>query len=537
MVNVASLFVSCLEAHEVRYIFAVPWEENLDMVEAIRTSSIQLIVTRNEQTAVFMAATHGRLTGKIWVAMATLWPGATNTMTWVAYAQLGWMPVMVITGQKPIKKSKQWRFQVLDVVSMMKPITKFSTSIIDAARVSSTIAHAITVAEDEKPWAVHIELAEDIARDDASEYQPVVYDKIRRPIADDKAMQSIVWYLEKAHRPMILVGAWANRKRVSKYLTKFIEKYNIPFFTSQMGKWVVDERLTQYIGTAALTTGDYVHDAIDQADLIIAIGHDTIEKPTNVVERWKTTVIHINFTAAQVDELYQPKLQVIGDIGHTLWALYEAEINTKMWKFDSVYEVATKARAQLEANVDKECCSGGLTPAWLIRELREHNGEDDIVALDNGLYKVWFARNYQSYKPDTLLLDNALATMGAGYSSAMMAKILYPERQVIAVVGDGGLMMNLGDVATIVKLKLDITIVILNDQSYGMIKRKQKNMWLTDFSLDLDNPDFIKLAESFGATAFTVNTPWEFTKYLKESQKITWLKIIEVAITYPEKIA
>lgn len=536
MVNVASLFVSCLEAHGVRYVFAVPGEENLDMVEALRTSSLQLIVTRNEQTAVFMAATHGRLTGKIGVAMATLGPGATNTMTGVAYAQLWWMPVMVITGQKPIKKSKQWRFQVLDVVGMMKPITKFSTSIIDAARVSSTIAHAITIAEDEKPGAVHIELAEDIARDDASEYQPIVFDKMRRPVPDEKAIQSIVSYLRKAHRPMILVGAWANRKRVSKYLTKFIEKHNIPFFTSQMGKWVVDERLSQYVGTAALTTGDLVHEAIDQADLIIAIGHDTIEKPTNVVEKWKTTVIHINFIAAQVDELYQPQLQVVWDIGYTLWKLYEAEIDTSHWKFDSVYHVATKARAQLETNVDVGCCANGLSPAWLIRELRNHNEEDDIIALDNGLYKVWFARNYPSYKPNTLLLDNALATMGAGYSSAMMAKILYPDNQVTAVVGDGGLMMNLWDLATIARLQLDITLIVLNDNAYGMIKWKQNNMWLTDFSLDLNNPDFIKLAESFGANTYKVQTTWEFTEALKLSKKHNWLKLIEVALVYPEKI-
>ncbi len=535
--NVAKLFVECLEAHNVEYVFGVPGEENLDLLDALRESSIKIVVTRHEQTAVFMAATHGRLTGKVGVAMATLWPWATNMMTGVAYAQLGWMPVMVISWQKPIKKSKQWRFQILDVVSMMKPVTKFATTIVNAAKVSSTIADAIMTAEAEKPWAVHIELPEDIAREDASGLVPIVFDKIRRPIADEKAINEIVSYLEKAHRPMILVWAWANRKRVTKYLTKFIQKHNIPFFTSQMGKWVVDERLPQYIGTAALTSNDYIHDVIDQADLLIAVGHDTIEKPTNVVHDGKTKVVHINFTPAQVDELYKPNLQVPWDIGNTLWRLYESEIDTSWWGFDSIYETALKARSMMEANTDTICCTQGVTPARFIRELRKNIEDDAIVALDNWLYKVRFARNFPTYSPNTLLLDNALATMWAWYSSAMMAKILHENQQVIAVVWDWGLLMNLGDLETIVRLWLDMTIIVLNDSAYGMIKWKQSAMWLASFGLDLTNPDFVWLAESFGAKWYSLDAWNNFHEVMQSAFAQTWLKIIEVKIMYPEKVA
>ena len=536
MSNIATLFIKCLESHWVTHIYGVPWEENLDMVEALRHSPIDLIVTRNEQSAVFMAATYGRLTGKIWVAMATLGPWATNMMTWVAYAQLWGMPVMVITGQKPIKKTKQGRFQVIDVVSMMKPVTKYSTSIMDASRVPSTIAHACMTAEAERPWAVHIELAEDIAREDASGYTPLDIHIPRRPLADDKSIDKMKTMIQKAHRPLILVWAWANRKRVTKFLTKFVQETHIPFFTSQMWKGVLDERMEQYIWTAALTSKDYLHDAIDQADLIIAIGHDSIEKPTNIIHESKTKVIHINYAAADVTELYHPDLQVVWDIGNTLRRLTESNLDISDRNHDSIYELAHTTKSKIAADTDVECCTNGLTPARIIRELRSYMWEDDIIALDNGLYKVRFARNYPCYKPNTLLLDNALATMWAWYSSAMAAKMLYPDQKVIAVVGDGWVMMNLWDLETIVRLWLDMTVIIFNDNAYGMIKRKQANMWLSNYALDLQNPDFVKLAESFGATGYLVKNTQDYHDTMNKIDDVPWLKIIDMRIVYPKVI-
>ncbi len=534
LMNSATLFIKCLESHGVEYIFGVPWEENLDMLSALEHSPIKLIVTRNEQTAVFMAATYGRLTGKTGVAISTLWPGATNLMTGVAYAQLGAMPILVITGQKPIRESKQAKFQIIDVVAMMKPVTKFSTSIADGSKIPSIVAHAFRIAEEERPWAVHIELPEDIAWFDvASHLKPIVYEKMRRPIPDDKSIALLIEKLEKAKTPLILVGAGANRKRVSKYLTAFIEQHNIPFFTSQMWKWVIDERNSHYIGTAALTNNDIIHEAIKLADLIITIGHDTIEKPTHIIDDSQTEIIHISYSPAEFDELYKPTLQIIGDIGNTMRQLTEHPIKSDHYDFSSIYDVREKIQLSTRQTGDE---SNIIGPQYLITSLRSQLADDAIVALDNGLYKVRFARNYPCYQANTLLLDNALATMWAGYSSALMAKMLYPDREVIAVVGDGGFMMNLGDIETAVRLWHDLTIIILNDNAYGMIKRKQRNSWYANFGLDLTNPNFVQLAESFWATWYRIETKDQFLDIFNQARLQAGVKIIEVLFEYPQDI-
>ena len=261
-----------------------------------------------------MAATYGRLTGEVGVALATLGPGATNMVTGVAYAQLGGFPVMVITGQKPIKKSKQGLFQIIDVVAMMKPITKFATTVVSASRIPYILENAFKKATSERPGAVHIELPEDIAAEDVENPAEIFAEKIRRPIVDEKAFMTLKREIEQAKKPIILVGAGANRKRISKYLTKFIQKNNIPFFASQMGKGVVSEDLREYLGTAALTNGDYIHDAIKEADLILSVGYDPIEKPTHLVGEGGTKNIHINFYSADTDAVYHPYLEIIGDI-------------------------------------------------------------------------------------------------------------------------------------------------------------------------------------------------------------------------------
>lgn len=538
MIKASDLFVDCLEAEWIRTIYGVPGEENLDLVESLRNSKIELIVTRNEQTAVFMAATYGRLTGKTWVALATLGPGATNMMTWVAFGQLWGMPVLVITGQKPIKQSKQWRFQVLDVVSMMQPLTKMATSIINIHRIPSTIRQACKTAEQERPGAVHIEFAEDIAREVTDEHLvPILPKKIRRPQIDEKMLDTLVHVLKNAKRPMILVGAWANRKRISKYLTKFIEKTNIPFFTSQMGKWVVNELLPQYIGTAALTSDDYIHDVINMSDCIIAVWHDVIEKPTNIIHNPEVQLIHINFSTADIDQLYAPDVEVVGDIWNTFRQLFEDKnLAEHSWDFKDIYALWAKNKILLAKHLEQEYTLTTLGPRRLAKELRELMEEKDILTLDNGLYKVWIARNYPAISNNTVLLDNALATMWAWYSAAMTAKILHPEQQVVCLTGDGGFMMNLGDFETAVRLGLDLTIVLLNDNAYGMIKWKQHNMWFEDFSLDLKNPDFMKLADAFGAHAHKVETADTFKATVNKAMKESGVSLVEVTFAYPQKI-
>ena len=528
----SNLFVKCLETEGVEYIFGVPGEENLDILNSLKDSPIEVILTRNEQSAVFMAATYGRFTGKPGVAISTLGPGATNLVTGVGYAQLNGLPVILLTGQKPIKKSKQGDFQVIDVVKMMDPITKMAVQIKNAARITTTIRQAFKTAVAERPGAVHIELPEDIASETIEDYQPITQLPIRRPIAQNKTIDMLIAELEKSKRPIILVGAGANRKRVTKYLTEFILKYNVPFFASQMGKGVVSEDLDQYVGTAALSADDSVHRAIESTDLILAIGHDTIEKPTNFVTEGQTKTIHINYYEAKVDDVYAPHLEIIGDIGHTFWQLCEKDIKGN-WDHSEIFSIAQKEFALSKEHFVKEKDSDVLLPRQFVKELRETLGKKDILALDNGWYKIWLARNYKTYNPNTIMLDNTFATMGAGLPTGIMAKFLNPNQKVVSITGDGGLMMNLGDLETAVRMKIDLVVLILNNNAYGMIKVKQAQAGFAEYSLDLENPDFLKLAESFGATGLQVDHPNEFKSTLRKALSTKGIVLIDTKFSYP----
>ncbi len=534
----SDLFIKILEQKGVKTIYGVPGEENLDLLESIWNSGIELILTRNEQTAVFMAATYGRFTGKPGVALATLWPGATNMMTGVAYAQLGGMPLIVITGQKPQNTSKQGQFQIIDVVSMMKPVTKFSTSIVSGGRIPYILENAFQIAEEEKPGAVHLELPEDIAGGQVEEKYSLVNlntQKLRRPVVDYKSIPILVKELEKAKSPIILIGSGANRKRITKYLTAFIEKYNIPYFCSQMGKWVVAGRQENYLGTAALTSGDYIHDAIACSDLILSVGYDNVEKPTDILGINGIPVININFSTSYFDYVYSPYLDITGDIGNIFWNLCEATIDSSHWNFEKIYSINRENKKKIATNLSLEEGSSRMMPRKLAQDLRKVLADEDILTLDNGLYKIWIARNYPARKPNTILLDNALATMGAGYASAMEAKRLNPKVNVVCVTGDGGLMMNLWDIETAVRLKLDITIVVLNNSSYGMIKWKQASAGFSDYGLDFSNPDFTRLAESFGAKWYKVEKKEDFQWILQKTFSEKWIKIIDLDFEYPEE--
>lgn len=533
----SDLFVKILENKGVKTIYGVPGEENLDLLDSLSRSSIELITTRNEQTAVFMAATYGRFTGQLGVALATLGPGATNMMTGVAYAQLGGMPVMVITGQKPQNHSKQGAFQIIDAVAMMKPITKFATSVVSWERVPYILENAFRIAQEEKPGAVHIELPEDIAGEEVRNEFALTdlwVRKHRRSVPDKKSIALLIKQLENAVSPVILVWAGANRKRVSKYLSKFIEKYNIPFFTSQMGKWVIDESMTQCLGTAALTSGDYIHDAIAWADLILSVGYDNAEKPTDILGIHGTPVININFMPSNYDYVYSPYMDITGDLGNIFWHLCDEKINTSAWDFASIYDINEANQKKIQENLSLEDDVPYMMPRKLANDLRDTLDEDDILALDNGLYKVWLARNYPAYSANTILLDNALATMWAGYASAMEAKRLNPDKKVVCVTWDGGFMMNLWDIETAVRLWLDLVIVILNNSDYGMIKWKQSAAGFQDYGLDFNNPDFVKLAESFWAAGYKVEKKEDFRNVLETALLEKWLQIIDVDFDYPQ---
>lgn len=527
----SDLFVKALENEGVEYIFGVPGEENLDFLESLRTSSIRLIVTRHEQAAGFMAATYGRLTGKPGVCLSTLGPGATNFVTAAAYAQLGGMPMLMITGQKPIRKSKQGQFQIIDVVGMMRPITKYATQIVSGSTIPARVREAFRVAMEERPGAVHLELPEDIAREEVEDPHLFPVDKIRRPAAEDKAIAKAVEMIKQAKHPLLLVGAAANRKRVSNMLNEFVEKTQIPFFTTQMGKGVIDERHSQYIGCAALSSHDYLHCAIDKADLIINVGHDVIEKPPFFMKP-EQKVIHINFLSATVDDVYYPQWEVIGDIGNAIWQIKEALEPQAHWDFAYFKKVKEKIDEHVNELVDDTRFP--LVPQRIVSIVRNTVPVDGILCLDNGMYKLWFARYYRAYEQNSILLDNALATMGAGLPSAMGARLVYPNRPIVAIAGDGGFMMNSQDLETAVREGMHLVILILNDNGYGMIKWKQDGEEFASYGLDFGNPDFVMYAKSYGAKGYRAESPEHFKSLLEQTLKEQGVHVIDVPIDYTE---
>lgn len=531
MAKAADVVVQCLENEGVEYVFGIPGEENLDLLESLRKSTIRLVLTRHEQSAGFMAATYGRLTGKTGVSLSTLGPGATNLVTAGAYAYLGGMPMLMITGQKPIKKSKQGRFQILDVVGMMQPLTKYTHQLASADNIPSRVREAFRLAEEEKPGAVHLELPEDVAAEQTDSL-PIPRSLSRRPLAEHKSIEAAVEKLQAARSPILVIGAGANRKMTAKVLKQLIDKTGIPFVTTQMGKGVVDERHPRFLGNAALSSGDFVHRAVEAADLIVNIGHDVIEKPPFFMVRGGTEVIHVNFRSAEVDPVYFPQVEVIGDIANAVWQIGEALHDTSHWDFGRLLAIREANEAQVAEGADD--ARFPLYPQRLVADVRRALPSDGIVALDNGIYKIWFARNYKAHMPNTVLLDNALATMGAGLPSAMAAHLVYPRRRILAVCGDGGFMMNSQELETAVRLKMNLTVVILRDDGYGMIRWKQANMGFSDFGLDYGNPDFVQYARAYGAQGHRVESAEGFLPLLERCLSTPGVHVIDCPVDYSE---
>jgi acetolactate synthase-1/2/3 large subunit len=527
----SDLFVKALENEGVEYIFAIPGEENLDLLDSLSRSNIKLILTRHEQAAGFMAATVGRLTGKPGVCLSTLGPGATNLVTAAAYAQLGGMPMVMITGQKPIKKSRQGQFQIIDVVEMMRPLTKFTRQIGDATTIPANIREAFRLAMEERPGAVHLELPENVAAEEVEDSCiPLPIHRVQRPYPDPVALEKATTMIQNAKAPLLLVGAAANRKRTRRALTNFIDSTGIPFFNTQMGVGVIDERHPLYLGTAALSANDVVHQALEHADLIINVGHDIVEKPPFVMERDGCKVLHINFSSAMVDAVYFPQHEVVGDIANTMRELSQRASPSEHWDFSDFLRVKNYG----DSLIDKQALIGSfpLTPPRLVADLRAAMPDDGIVCLDNGLYKLWFARNYRAHKPNTLLLDNALATMGAGLPAAIAAKTIKPGVKVVAVCGDGGFMMNAQELETAVRLGLDLVIIVLNDSAYGMIKWKQSEGHKANFGLDFTNPDFVALAQAHGAQGHRVSNADQLIPLLTECLNGKGVHLIDVPFEY-----
>jgi len=528
----SDLVVDALENEGVAYIFAIPGEENLDVLESLRRSKIKLVLTRHEQAAGFMAATYGRLTGRAGVCLTTLGPGALNLTTAAAYAHLGAMPMVMITGQKAIRSSRQARFQIVDIVATMRPLTKMATQIVSAQSIPTLVRDAFRVAQQERPGPVHLELPEDIAADEAvSDIIPPHV--VELPVAPAVAIERAAAMIIGASRPLVMLGAAASRPRLAEPLSAFVRRCKIPFFNTQMGKGSVNAGSNLYMGTAALSERDWVHEAIDQADLIISIGHDTVEKPPFLMGHDGPQVIHVGATPATVEQVYFPQAEIVGDVGASLAGLAD-HLEGKLPNASALLGLREGILARLAERSTEDRFP--LTPQRIVHDVRQVIPSDGIVALDNGMYKIWFARNYRTSVANTLLLDNALATMGAGLPSAIAASLIHPDKRVLAVCGDGGFMMNSQELETAVRLKLNLVVLVLEDRAYGMIRWKQQVDGFSDFGLDFGNPDFVAYARSYGAKGSRVGNVSELSTMLEAAFREGGVHLVVAPVDYSENM-
>jgi acetolactate synthase I/II/III large subunit len=525
--KVSDIMVRQLEEEGVRHVFGLPGEENLSFLESLRTSKIKVHITRHEQAAAFRAAAYGRLTGKAGVCFSTLGPGATNLVTGVAHAQLIGAPLIAITGQKALRNNRQARFQLIDVVGLMSPITKESTSIIDPGTVPTVVRNAFKLAQAERPGAVHIELPEDVAEDatDAAIQPPGA---VRRPAPDTKAIAAAAGSINGARHPLILLSGGANRNRITEELLSFVENTGICAVHTQMGKGVLSDASEFSLFSTGIHRHDYVSCGLDRADLVITVGYNIVEYPPSV---WNSSldkkIIHIDFSEAELDKYYNPAIEVTGDVAA---ALHLLEMQVTPRKKDDVFPAV---RAFLARKMEGELGSKfPPDPRDVVRHVRNVLDEGDIVSLDNGIYKLWFCRLYKTYRPNTFLVDNALASMGAGLPSAMTAKMLNPHRKVLAVVGDGGFMMSAQELETAIRCDIPVVVLILNDNAYGFIKWEQEAKGFKNFGLDLGNPDFVKFAESFGAAGFLIRKGDNLSEVLNKAFALNRPAVIECPIDY-----
>ena len=523
----SELFVAQLEEEGVRYVFGLPGEENLYLLEALRKSGIKVVITRHEQAAAFMAATYGRLTGKAGVCFSTLGPGATNLVTGVVHAQLIGAPLVSISAQKSRKENWQGKFQLVDVINMMKPITKKAASIFDPNTIPTMLRNAFKTAEAERPGAVHLELPEDVAEEEVSAGVQK-RGEVRRPGPDHRAIDRAVELIEQAKNPLLIVSSGANRKRVSQYLLDLVNRTGLYVVHTQMGKGVLPDDCENSLFSTGIHKHDYVNCGIDKADLIITVGYNIGEYPPSIWNRnLDKTILNIDFVESEPDLYFNPLVEVIGDISHSLRRIAERIRGRRS------FPVFARARALIERKMDDFVESRyPLLPHEIVKSVREVMSREDIVALDNGIYKLWFSRLYRTFKPNTFLLDNALATMGAGLPAGIAAKMLHPDRKVLAVCGDGGFMMNSQEMETAIRYHAPLVVLLLNDNAYGFVKWKQRNLNFENFGMDVSNPDFVKYAESFGARGMRVEEGQSLTQTLARAFALNQVVLVECPIDY-----
>lgn len=531
--NTAELLVKCLENEGVEYIFGLPGEENLHILEALKDSSIRFITTRHEQGAAFMADVYGRLTGKAGVCLSTLGPGATNLMTGVADANLDGAPLVAITGQVGTDRMHIESHQYLDLVAMFAPVTKWNKQIVRPGITPEVVRKAFKTAQSEKPGAVHIDLPENIAAMPVTGV-PLPLDSKEKVYASYRTLNMAAAIISKAKNPLILAGNGAIRANASEALTEFATTLNIPVANTFMGKGAIPYTHPLALWAVGLQQRDLISCAFERSDLIIAVGYDLVEySPKKWNPEGKLPIIHIGMTHAEVDSSYTPSVEVVGDITDSLLdILKRADRQNKPTPVTAGLKTEIRADYEFYAN-DTEF---PIKPQKLIYDLRQVMGPEDIVISDVGAHKMWMARHYHCDCPNTCLISNGFAAMGIAIPGAIAAKLVHPEKRIVAVTGDGGFMMNCQELETALRVGTPFVTVIFNDNGYGLIEWKQINQFGSASFIKFTNPDFVKFAESMGLKGYRVESAADLIPTLEDAFQQKVPSVIDVPVDYGENL-
>jgi acetolactate synthase-1/2/3 large subunit len=533
-------FVRCLEAEEVTHIFGVPGEENADLMMSLQDSNIEFVLCRHEQAAAFIADVYGRLTGKAGVCLATLGPGVTNLVTGLADANMDRAPVVAIIGQGSTQRLHKESHQNMDAIAMVRPISKWAHSVVDGETIPEVVRKAFKLAEAEKPGVTVIELPEDVAKEQVLARPMPVY-KTRRPGADHKAVTQAVEAIVAARRPVILAGNGAIRKRAATQLQRLSQKTGIPVVNTFMGKGAMPMEDKHCLFTMGLQGKDHINHAMDDVDLVITVGYDLVEySPAFWNADMEKKIVHVDFLPAEIDYHYTVEVDVVGDIADALWQInMEMERNfagkLPLQNIDSWQKLRNTIREDF--SMEKDDTSFPMKPQKILWDVREFLGASDYLLSDVGAHKMWISRYYQCHEANTCLISNGFCSMGFALPGAMGAKLAQPERKVLAICGDAGFLMNVQDLETAVRLKLNVVYMVWEDGEYGLIKWKQQNQFAGRHSkLDFNNPDWELLAKSFGMWGKTIASPGELVPALEEAFRQEGPALIAVPVDYAENL-
>ncbi|MCU7843081.1 MAG: acetolactate synthase large subunit [Candidatus Thiodiazotropha sp. (ex Monitilora ramsayi)] len=535
----SDLMVKCLENEGIEYIFGVPGEENADFMMSLEQSDkIKFILTRHEQGAAFMAEIYGRLTGNPAACLGTLGPGATNLITGVADANMDRAPILVLTGQGSTARLHKESHQIMDVVEMFNPVTKWATSIYNAVTIPEVVRKAVRLARSEKPGAVHIELPEDIAKHQV-DAEPLEPRRFRRSVADDKIADQAFELIANAKRPVIIAGNGAIRRRAAKQLRIFCEKTGVGVLSTFMAKGAVDMDADYCLYTIGLGSKDYPTLAIDEADLVITLGFDMVEYHPKLWNPHKSkTIIHADFLPAEIDEYYHPKVELVGDLAHTLWMLNERLTSRGIPYFDLAQQAETRRLMQEElAEHAEDDTDGSIRPQKMLWDIRKVLGEEDIVLSDVGAHKMWIARHYHCHEPNTCLIPNGFCSMGFALPGAIAASLVMPERRILGICGDAGFLMNVQEMETAKRLNSNLVMLVWEDHAYGLIAWKQENEFGRHTDLAFNNPDWMQLANAFGWHGFRVEQSKQFADTLETAFRQQGPSLVVVPVDYRENMA